>query len=94
MKYLLPLLDRETLLNLITAAAEHYKKSNDVPTVETAAQLSDLLAMSYVFLGNFTMYTQDVPLFKSFLSLNDIEAIKNINIYNYNKLKLHSYESK
>jgi hypothetical protein len=94
MKYLLPLLDRETLLNLITAAVEHYNKNKDVPTVETAAQLSDLLAMAYVFLGNFTMYTHDVPLFKSFLSPNDIEAIKSINIYNYNKLKLHSYESK
>lgn len=90
MKYIFELLDRDTLLAVMNSMYQSYVLSNKPQTVQSYEKRVDLKCAMYVFLKKYPIRTNEVPMFKHVLIKKDIEVIKHLNRYNYNKLKLHS----
>ncbi len=88
MKTLLEHISREVQLELIKEAYTHWQTME--PTVASETYLVELISLTYHFLKKFTVYTDEVPMFRHILSNEDISVLKEIHSYNYHKLKMHN----
>ena len=88
MKSILDTISREIFIAVIQEAHAHWKAMDDTiqNTTAKAQYKSDLLGATYHFLKKFMVYNSEAPMFNDILSPNDIELLKEINTYNYNKL--------
>lgn len=87
MKLIIEILDRGLQLEIIKQGHAHLQKVTQ--TVETEATFKfELIGLAYAFLKKHTLRSEEAQMFREILSDNELNSLKDINSYNYHKLKL------
>lgn len=90
MKHVIDLLDRITLLNVITVSIRAFDQEKQKGmTIKEAQVLDEIHELVFSFLSKYNLYTNEVVFFKEHITNDHLEQLRTVHQYNYNKLKLH-----
>lgn len=79
---------RETITEAIKEAAEYWHSVQPATVAQATTIYTELKSLCFVFLEKFCLYPDQVQLFRDLLTDAEIEDLKNINSYNYHKIKM------
>ena len=87
MKYIIEILNREVLLEVIKQAHTHWRMSEQ--TVKTQVNFKfELTGLAYEFLKKFNIRPEEVRMFREILTEQEINSLKDISSYNYYKISM------
>jgi len=88
MKAIAHVWSRQTLTEAITEAADYWHSVQPATVGQATTIYTELKSLCFVFLEKFCLHPDQVQMFRDLLTEQEVEDLKNINSYNYYKIKM------